>query len=920
MVCGDKIDKLEMLRLRAGRGWSISPSITIERMSLSAYPRMKYPEIMKTLCCLILTMSMVCFACVASAATGRKQVLYINSYQNGYAWSDNILAGIRERLRESDYTIDLQVEYMDAKKHPARSNRALLKRLFANKFAESRFDAIICSDNDAFQFMLSYHDVLFPGVPVVFCGVNDWQPEVLERQQGVTGIVERLGIRETLETALRLNPLKRKVIVVGDPSLTSRAIAAQIKAVVPDFIDRLEFSFWENIPLNELLSRSRNLPDDTLLFFIPVYVESEGKYLSAGEVVEALYENANVPIYGAWKFLLGHGIVGGHLLDGVGHGKAAANMVLKILDGLSPADIPTAYGAPSGSVFDWKVLEKFGMDIAVLPFDAQFINRPELTYQLEKRVVWTVGVALCVLTLFTLLLGASRNRALRAERELALSRAMLRSIIDTIPQLLYWKDSDNRFKGVNRRFADFFGLSRLEEAEGKRNNDVIHEKQFSRKSDDLDRIVMDRGLPVLREILEYDAPDRPGMVFEMSKIPLHDDKGNISGVLSTAEDITARVVLEQQLIQSQKMEAVGTFVGGIAHDFNNLLTTIINSTELALMEIEAVDAAEDVLRAKLAAQQGSQLVSQLLTFSRPSNRDAMRMDAAETVTKALNLVAPLLPDSIVLKRDIPPDILEGVADPSQLQQVVMNLCTNAIHALKESGGVLIVSVSVDEGRQRNAQSGLAGRRLLRLKVRDNGPGISPNVRDRIFDPFFTTKKKHEGTGLGLAIVQGIVHGHGGHIRLVSHPGLTLFDIAIPFEKGESAPVISNTTNFGGEERILFVEDDPEQLVLIPRALSLLGYKVTAVQGGRAALDVLMGGTRFDMIVTDFDMPGFDGVELARTVRQLFPGIPVILVSGGQDAVAAADGDPGIIDVLMKPYTGSALAERMRRLFDVDSNA
>ena len=841
----------------------------------------------------------------AFADDGHKQVLYLNSYQNGYAWSDNILEGIRTVFRESRYVVDLQVEYMDAKKHPGTGNRTILKDLFRSKFHNTKFDAIICSDNDAFQFLLTYRNTLFPGVPVIFCGVNDLRPELLTERHDFSGVVEELDIEYNLNLALSLNPNKKQVVVVSDESLSSSAIVAQIKKVMPDFTDRLEFHFWDNIHLNDLLTQSRTMPADSFLFYVPFYVETNGKYMSAGEVVEALYANANVPIYGAWSFLLGHGIVGGRLLDGTSQGKIAAGMVVDILDGKPTATTVRQAEGQTPLIFDWEVLEKFGLSHASLPEGAVFINRPEPNYSLDKQVVWTVIIILFALMLFTILMGASRSRAIRAEQELAQSRKMLRSIIDTIPQLIYWKDLRSRYVGVNKRFADFFGLTDPKSIEGKLNRDILKGTKFSDGAEKLDQKVMAENQPILHQVFTYDGAENEDVVFEISKIPLHDDEENVTGVLTTAEDITIRVDLERQLIQSQKLEAVGTFVGGIAHDFNNLLTTVINSTELALMEADG-PLAEDLSRAKSAAEHGSQLVSQLLTYARPSNKGAVLIEPADSVNEALNLIEHRLPDNISLIRDVPESVGKGLADPAHMQQIIMNLCTNSLHSMAYSGGKISVRLRVNE--QEGAEPG----RELLLSIQDNGPGIPHDVVERIFDPFFTTKGKHEGTGLGLAIVQGIVHGHGGHIKLNSHPGHTRFEIRLPFAQGTDEKKQPVDVVIKGTERILFVEDDQDQLALIPRSLARLGYTVTPSRGGQEALNIITSGQQFDLVITDFDMPDLNGVELARTLSQLYPELPIILVSGGREAATAARGVTGIAQIVAKPYTGTSLATAIRK--------
>jgi PAS domain S-box-containing protein len=840
----------------------------------------------------------------AMANDGRKQILYLNSYQSGYAWSDNILEGIRSAFRESNYVVDLQVEYMDAKKHPGKENSAILKRLFSSKFKNTQFDAIISSDNDAFQFLLAYRDSLFPGVPVVFCGVNDLKPEQLAEHQDFSGVLEELDIQSNLDLALSLNPDKKQVVIVSDTSLSSTAIVTQIKKAMPAFSQRLDFHFWDNIPLDELLEKSRTMPLDSFLFYIPFYVETDGKYLSAGEVIEAMYVNANVPIYGAWNFLLGHGIVGGRLLDGRSQGKTAANLVLDILDGKPTSSIISAIDTNTPMRFDWKVLKKFGLTDVSLPQGTLFINKPDPTYRLDKQVVWTAAILLLSLLVFTVMMSASRNRAVRAEQELAQSRKMLRSIIDTIPQLIYWKDLRSRYVGANKRFTDFFGLLNPKDVEGTINRDILKGEKFSEEGERLDKQVMSEDQPILHEVFIYDGADHRNVVFEICKIPLHDDLGHVAGVLTTAEDITSRVDLERQLRQSQKLEAVGTFVGGIAHDFNNLLTTIINSTELTLMEADGL-IAEDINRAKSAAEHGSQLVSQILTYARPSNKGVAFIDPTAPINEVLDLLESRLTPNQQVIRKIPSDLGKGMADPAHIQQIVMNLCTNSLQSMSEGKGEIIVSLNVLEEQYRE----------LHITVQDSGPGISKEIQEQIFDPFFTTKGKHEGTGLGLAIVQGIVQGHEGQIKLSSQPGKTIFDIRIPFAEGDTSECIQPHRNLKGTERVLFVEDDSDQLELIPRSLTPYGYILTTAQGGQEALDIIMSGEIFDIIVTDFDMPGLNGIELARTLKQLNPETPIILVSGGREAAKAAQHHSGIAQMILKPYTGSSLAAAIRQTLD-----
>ncbi|WP_319541000.1 hypothetical protein [uncultured Pseudodesulfovibrio sp.] len=253
--------------------------------------------------------------CMAHAEGEKKNVLYLNSYHHGYRWSDSILEGVRSVLDESEYKIDLQIEYMDAKKFNYEDVTGMLLRLYKEKFAEKRFDVVMVSDNDAFTFASQYRDILFPGVPLVFCGVNALKDYMLTGGN-LTGVVENFDMRLTLDVALKLHPDKRRMVVVGDESTAGLAIKRQIEAVVPLYKDRLEVEYWTHFSLGMVQERIEDLPPDAFLFFIPYYQTVDGKSYTAEEVMESISQHSRVPIYTAWEFLLGHGAVGEWLLSG----------------------------------------------------------------------------------------------------------------------------------------------------------------------------------------------------------------------------------------------------------------------------------------------------------------------------------------------------------------------------------------------------------------------------------------------------------------------------------------------------------------------------------------------------------------------------------------------------------------------------
>lgn len=1006
---------------------------------------MRFGRVLFLLCAVVLScLPVSAYAQTAEETPLRRNILCINSYHHGYTWSDNILRGIRETLKASRYNIDLQVEYMDTKKYGYEPISTILNALYRDKFRYKTFDAIIVSDDNAFRFIREWRNVHFPNVPVVFCGVNGIEPGE-EIEKGITGVLEEFNVQANIELAMKLHPGKRRVVVIGDESVTGVAIRNQVKRGVERLDQNVSFEYWTRQGLREIVDRVRRQPQDTFFYFIPFYKDFEGQSFSAEDVLREVSRNAKVPVYSNWQFLLGSGIVGGSLISGYAHGEAAANIALRILDGEDTEDIPISVLNQQPMRFDYEVLQRFYITEDQLPKPYTLINAPKAFYELDKEIFWTIIVSLLLLasvlavlfrsfirlriaetalkdqlsfmqvlintipipiffrdrfglfegcnTAFEQWFGTSREELVgladrdiggmpvasvsdrvdakliqspgvriyearipsadgrlndvimhkaahlnikgdtagivgvvfditdrkRAENELRESRKMLALVLDNIPQLVTWKDRSLRYIGANRSFARFYGFGEDQTLSGLTDRDLMPNREDAERMAHLDRQVIGLNEPVHRMKVKVTDSDGEDVWFEMSKVPLYGDDGQVVGVLTATEDVTRKVQLERQLLQSQKMEAIGTLAGGIAHDFNNILTSIMNSTELALEDIEAdTMTRKDLERALKAADRGSKLVKQILAFSRPSQEGFMPTDIAEVLREALVLIKASMPRNIEVLKDIPEGQAMTQADPTQIHQIIMNLCTNSFQSLRATGGTLKVSLGYEmlddkKGQLINVQAGP----YLRVVVEDNGPGISQDIIDKVFDPFFTTKDKTEGTGLGLAVVHGIIKGHGGGISLESIPGeKTAFSVFLPCLSDVCAfTAKGELQDFRGEERVLFVEDDEDQLEVIPRALGGLGYRVAACQGADEALAVLRAEPdSVDIVITDFDMPKTNGLELANGVLEIAPDLPVILVSGrGRTAELAAEGAPNIKKMIRKPYNRTTIAEAIRAI-------
>jgi PAS domain S-box-containing protein len=391
--------------------------------------------------------------------------------------------------------------------------------------------------------------------------------------------------------------------------------------------------------------------------------------------------------------------------------------------------------------------------------------------------------------------------------------------------------------------------------------------------------------------------------------------------LNFMRDVTERKRMEAQLLQAQKMEAVGTLAGGIAHDFNNILSAVIGYTELALQSVEKGTELEDCLiQIRKAGTRAADLTKQILTFARKSKEGHYPTMVSAILEEALKLLRSTLPASIEIRQNIKNSSLI-MADPSQVHQVIMNLCTNAYHAMEDRGGVLEVDlrdVRLDTAFTRS-HPGLTPGDYLKLSVSDTGTGISPDIIGLIFDPYFTTKKSGEGTGLGLAMVHGIVKGYGGEVTVESEVGKgTLFTVYLPIiKKLEETEPYRKEELPSGTERILFVDDESAIATMFSQVLGRLGYRVTALTDSIAALELFRSKPQdFDMVISDVTMPHMKGDLLAAELLKIRRDIPIILCTGYSKQISPEKAAKlGAKALAMKPITTKDLARTIRKVLE-----
>jgi len=538
----------------------------------------------------------------------------------------------------------------------------------------------------------------------------------------------------------------------------------------------------------------------------------------------------------------------------------------------------------------------------------------------------------------TYLIGIFRDITERRKAEEALRESELRyrSIFENAPLGIFHSTREGKLIDVNPAFSRILCYESPEELISLVNRSSIAEQLYvetDHRSGFVDEVLSKGGWHKFEN--RYRCKDGriifANLLFR--SIPYPDPSGaELEGFI---EDITERKqaeqqakTLEDQLRKAQKMESIGTFAGGISHDFNNILSAIIGYAELAMIELSDPLEVQNHLQGIIeAGNRARDLVSQIITFSRHGEPKFVPTMLYKVVDDSFNFLRAIIPAFIEIRRNrFDPGLV--MADPVQLRQVIVNLCSNAVQAMGETGGVLTVGlekVDVDEELASRYPDLTLGPHF-RLAISDTGHGMAPEVKERVFDPYFTTRKPGEGSGLGLAVVQGIVKKHKGFIACTSALGEgTCFEIYLPeveaagkgVKPSETAHPVAEIPHPKGNEHILFIDDDPTLVFLASELLGSLGYQVVTQTSSVEALELFRKDPyRFDLVITDMTMPSMMGDRLAQIFLEIRHDIPIILCTGYSEYISEEQSKSmGIREFIMKPYGTKDMAKTIRRVLD-----
>jgi PAS domain S-box-containing protein len=486
---------------------------------------------------------------------------------------------------------------------------------------------------------------------------------------------------------------------------------------------------------------------------------------------------------------------------------------------------------------------------------------------------------------------------------------------------------EGKYVYLNPTALKVLGASKPEELVGKSILDIVHPDYWDAARDRHRLIEQGKPVPLIQEKIV--RLDQKVIDVELRQIEVLDRDDHT--VMVVGQDITEqkkavreKELLQEQLQQAQKMEAIGTLAGGIAHDFNNILAAILGYAELASLDIPKDSKAQENLQNSIkSAHRAKNLVQQILAFSRQKKQERRPMDIRPIMKEGVKFLRASLPSTIEIRQEMEENLGTIEADPTQIHQVLINLCMNASQAMDGQGGVLGVflnKIDLDEGRSLPGL-GLEPGPYLRLRVSDTGQGIPPEILPRIFDPYFTTKEVGKGTGLGLAVVHGILKSYGGGISVSSEVGKgSSFDVYFPRIEAPGSTLEAVKVEplpRGRKERVLFVDDEQAIVEIGQKFLEYLGYEVVVRTSSLEALELFRAkADQFDLVITDMTMPNLTGEGLARGILGIRPGMPIILCTGFSEHMSGEKAKAlGIREFVLKPLVVMDLAKAIRRSLD-----
>jgi len=767
------------------------------------------------------------------ANESKQKVLILHSYHQSYKWTDDITEGIYSILKNKQNSeIKFYIEYMDTKRFVDNSYYKNLLNLYKNKYENIKFDLIIASDNNAFEFLKKYNKSLFD-TNVIFCGVNYLKPAQLKGFDKFTGVSEEANIKRNFDLIIRLHPKVQNLYIVLDTTTTGKVMKEEISKIIKNYqYTDINFHILDDVTTKELQTKVTNLPSNSVILMTIFLRTKDDKFLEYYEASELINRHSKAPLYGLWDFNIGHGIIGGFLTSGYHQGRNAALMAKKILDGEDIKNIKPLYKSPNQYIFDYTQIQNYELDIKMLPSISTIINKPDTMYEKYKKEIMFLIILFILMSIFIVLLLINIQRRKTAQLETKRQLKFQQDLIDNVHAPIYYKDNYGEYMGCNKAFEEFIGLTKVHiigktvyDLVPKKIADIYKEKDEellrAHKSQEYESVYEDNNqklkqLKFYKNIF-YDediAKGIIGAIFDITElkditIKLNELNKKLEEKVKqrTIQIETTNKELEvsnkelsqtinnlketqDKLITSEKMASLGGLVAGVAHEINTPVGIGVTGISHFLEVSKQIKAHYE--KDEMTQEEFEEFLETTNTLAKSININLQRTAKLIKSFKQISVDQTneekryffvleyiqeiLLSISNITKKtniQINVDCNENIkidSYPGALSQIITNLIVNStIHAYKpKSKGKIDITFEVKENK-------------AYLTYKDDGKGIKKEHLEKIFDPFFTTNRGKGGTGLGLNIIYNIVVSTlNGSINCKSKEDEgTQFDIVFP---------------------------------------------------------------------------------------------------------------------------------------------
>ena len=714
-------------------------------------------------------------------ANQTKEVLLIHSYHKGYVWSDDISKTIEKNFEEHK-NIELTTVYMDAKRIDDSSYLENLSRLYKQQFEGRKFDLIIVSDNNAFDFMIKYYEFLFKNIPVLFCGINNFHKVLLDENdmyKYMSGVSEKVDLEKNFELISKLHPKLKNLLIINDTSNTGYAIKRDLEPIIQKYKKKYNIEYTDDLEIKNLQKKVSNLDkENSVILFVLLFKYTTGKFFTHKQSFDEVKRVSQVPIYGLWDFYLNNGIVGGLLTSAIAQGENISKMAFDVLNGKKITDIPILEKSPNLYMFDYNELKKFNLDVSEHVENPLIINEPNTIYKEHTKFFIIAIVTIFLLSTIVVILKANIQRREKLELELSNRVEFDKVLLDTIPNPIYYKNIEGKFLGCNTAFSSLVNSSR-DEIIGKTAFDFFPSK-IATKNTEIDKELLQTFSTSTSEFTFYTPLNEMKHII-LNKAVYKNIDGTVGGIVCIMDDITERIQQKQFLIQQSKLAEMGDMIAAIAHQWNEPLVELSAlvqdiQTSYLLNELKDNDVKDFVNDSMVQIKYMSKTLSDFRNFLKPSTKKNLF-----SVSKALNEINEIIGKQIFYsniqmnfnyKNKNEELLIYGYEN--EFKQVLLNIINNAKNKIVEKNLPLnkkgSININIDKCINYNT-----------IEIIDDAGEIDEKIINSIFEPYFTTKE--DGMGLGLYMAKIIIEDKmRGIINVRNDENRVIFTIKLPHKK------------------------------------------------------------------------------------------------------------------------------------------